>query len=73
MQLELPVIDIGPWVHRGGNVADAEQRLATSAALHKACVEFGFFYLDLRDSSEGERLSDEAEACLELAKTSHSA
>jgi isopenicillin N synthase-like dioxygenase len=39
----------------------------------EACQTFGFFYLDLRDSSEGKRLIDGAEACLELAKTSFGA
>lgn len=36
----------------------------------EACQTFGFFYLDLRDSEDGQRLIDEAEGCLELAKKS---
>ena len=39
----LPVINIAPYLT--GN--DGHGRLSTSAALHAACKEFGFFYLDL--------------------------
>jgi isopenicillin N synthase-like dioxygenase len=39
----------------------------------EACQTFGFFYLDLTDSPEGERLIDEAEGLLNLAKKSFSA
>ncbi|KAH9969598.1 Clavaminate synthase-like protein [Russula dissimulans] len=39
----LPVIDIAPWIeghnHKG--------RLSTAAAIHAACLQFGFFYLDI--------------------------
>jgi isopenicillin N synthase-like dioxygenase len=52
----LPIIDIAPWIeghdHRG--------RLSTAAAIHAACLEFGFFYLDISsylDPSEPEELS----------------
>ena len=39
----LPVIHIAPYLTN----SDGHGRLSTSAALHAACREFGFFYLDL--------------------------
>ena len=39
----LPVIHIAPYL----TDSDGHGRLSTSAALHAACREFGFFYLDL--------------------------
>ena len=55
----LPIIDISPWVrpasegHRGHNGG----RWSTAAALHAACLTYGFFYLDLsgcgRSKEEG--------------------
>lgn len=52
----LPIIHIGPWLegpeHKG--------RLSTSAAIHAACLEFGFFYLDIStyiDPKEPEELA----------------
>ena len=39
----LPVIHLAPYLAGG----DGHGRLSTSAALHAACREFGFFYLDL--------------------------
>lgn len=38
----LPVIHIAPYLTN-----DGRGRLSTSAALHAACKELGFFYLDL--------------------------
>jgi len=38
----LPVIHLAPYL-----AGDGHGRLSTSAALHAACKEFGFFYLDL--------------------------
>jgi isopenicillin N synthase-like dioxygenase len=52
----LPVIDIAPWVE--GH--DHKGRLSTAAAIHAACLEFGFFYLDITsyvDPREPEELS----------------
>jgi isopenicillin N synthase-like dioxygenase len=51
----LPIIDIAPYLTPN----NPEARAATSASLHKACVEYGFFYLDLSayiDLSEPEEL-----------------
>lgn len=52
----LPIINIAPWFespeHKG--------RLSTSAAIHAACLEYGFFYLDISsyiDPSEPEELA----------------
>lgn len=39
----LPIIDIAPWV--SGH--DHKGRISTAAAIHAACLEFGFFYLDI--------------------------
>jgi hypothetical protein len=39
----LPVVHIAPYL----SDSDGHGRLSTSAALHAACKEFGFFYLDL--------------------------
>ncbi len=39
----LPIIDIAPCIE--GH--DHKGRLSTAAAIHAACLEFGFFYLDV--------------------------
>ena len=39
----LPVINIGPYLEGG----DKAGRLSASAAIHAACLEYGFFYLDV--------------------------
>ncbi len=39
----LPIIDIAPWIE--GH--DHKGRLSTAAAIHAACLEYGFFYLDV--------------------------
>ena len=39
----LPTIHIAPWIE--GH--DHKGRLSTAAAIHAACLEFGFFYLDV--------------------------
>jgi isopenicillin N synthase-like dioxygenase len=39
----LPIIDIAPWVNGHGH----KRRLSTADAIHAACLEFGFFYLDI--------------------------
>ncbi len=52
----LPIINIAPYLthdHKGG-------RLSVASALHAACLEYGFFYLDLTsfvDPSEPEELT----------------
>ena len=51
----LPIIDISPYLE--GH--DPHGRVATSAALHAACLDYGFFYLDISnyvDPSEPEEL-----------------
>jgi isopenicillin N synthase-like dioxygenase len=40
----LPIIDIAPWVN--GHDHNDSDRLSTAAAIHDACLEYGFFYLD---------------------------
>ncbi|KAG6852785.1 hypothetical protein C0991_009122 [Blastosporella zonata] len=41
----LPIINIAPFLNQ--NPSDAALRASTASALHKACVEYGFFYLDI--------------------------
>jgi len=51
----LPIINIAPYLKPG----DPEGRASTSASLHAACLDFGFFYLDLSafiDLSQPEEL-----------------
>ncbi|EJC98113.1 Clavaminate synthase-like protein [Fomitiporia mediterranea MF3/22] len=59
----LPVIDIAPWVapesahvrgHNGG-------RRSTSAALHAACLTYGFFYLDVSSYADQEEMEELSE------------
>jgi isopenicillin N synthase-like dioxygenase len=55
---QLPIVDIAPWLN--DNPEDGDKRLAVSAALHRACVDFGFFYLNIDafvDRSEPEELT----------------
>lgn len=43
--LELPIIDVAPFLN--ADPARASDRAEASSALHKACVEYGFFYLNI--------------------------
>ena len=56
----LPVIHLAPYLKDG----DGHGRLSASAALHSACREFGFFYLDLT----GFATPEEAEELAVLAR-----
>lgn len=56
MPLTLPVISISPYVHRTD--ANEKERLATSAALHDACVNYGFFYLDISSLASAEETKE---------------
>jgi hypothetical protein len=52
----LPIIDISPYL----SVGNRSKRISTSAALHAACLEYGFFYLDISqyvDPMEPEELT----------------
>jgi len=54
----LPIIDISPYLSE--TPEQLAKRPAVSAALHKACVEYGFFYLDISsymDPREPEELT----------------
>ncbi|KAJ3513036.1 hypothetical protein NLJ89_g3174 [Agrocybe chaxingu] len=42
---QLPIIDTAPLL--SSDPQDEDKRAATSAALHSACVEYGFFYLKI--------------------------
>ena len=51
----LPVINLKPFLTPG----DGKGRLSAAAQLHAACLEYGFFYLDISsyvDPSEPEEL-----------------
>ena len=50
----LPVIHIAPYL----TSSDGHGRLSTSAALHAACKEFGFFYLDLTGFATPEEMEE---------------
>lgn len=55
----LPIINIAPYWETQSSPNHAE-REAVSKALHSACVEYGFFYLDISkcvDPAEGEELT----------------
>ncbi|KAF8073601.1 hypothetical protein FPV67DRAFT_1620840 [Lyophyllum atratum] len=41
----LPIIDIAPFLNQGPQ--DEALRASTATALHQACIEYGFFYLDI--------------------------
>jgi len=63
----LPIINIAPLLP--GEHYDAELRASTSAALHAACVRYGFFYLNISayaNSSEPEQLTDLARSFFSL-------
>jgi isopenicillin N synthase-like dioxygenase len=53
----LPIINLAPFLN--SDPSDSN-RIAATAALHSACVNFGFFYLDIRafiDPREPEELA----------------
>jgi isopenicillin N synthase-like dioxygenase len=44
----LPVIPIAPFLHaKGDTESNVKDRLHTAKALHSACRDYGFFYLNL--------------------------
>jgi len=54
----LPIIDVSPFLDPA--LVNSDERAAAAAALHSACVEYGFFYLDIRafvDPAETEELT----------------
>ncbi|KAF8798792.1 Clavaminate synthase-like protein [Phlegmacium glaucopus] len=54
----LPIIDIVPLLN--SDPKNTEQRVTTAKALHSACIEYGFFYLNIEayvDPSEPEELA----------------
>ena len=54
----LPIIDISPYLPGRGT---PESRAQTAAALHAACRDFGFFYLDISRIVETEQTNELAE------------
>ncbi len=56
----LPIIDISPFLHseeehfRGHNGG----RAATAAALHSACLTYGFFYLDISSYADQQEMQE---------------
>ncbi|KAH6912844.1 hypothetical protein BKA70DRAFT_777135 [Coprinopsis sp. MPI-PUGE-AT-0042] len=56
---QLPIIDLAPLLN--DDPKDNDKRVATSEALHRACVQFGFFYLNIEafvDPKEPEELAE---------------
>ncbi|KAJ7212124.1 Clavaminate synthase-like protein [Mycena pura] len=45
----LPIINIASYLRTSQNPEDIAARQATSEALHSACLQFGFFYLDISE------------------------
>jgi isopenicillin N synthase-like dioxygenase len=41
----LPLIDLGPYLDGPSSFPPTEAQKRCSAAIHEACVEYGFFYL----------------------------
>ena len=60
----LPVIDIAPWVHRANEHHRGHNggRRSTSAALHAACLTYGFFYLDISSYVSQEEMDELAQS-----------
>ncbi|KAL0578636.1 hypothetical protein V5O48_003379 [Marasmius crinis-equi] len=57
---QLPIISITPYLVNDQSPSIAERRAATSAAIHDACLNYGFFYLDISafaDPRETEELA----------------
>ncbi|KAG9092369.1 hypothetical protein FRC07_011681, partial [Ceratobasidium sp. 392] len=55
----LPIIDISPYLPN--RPIDSKARAATASALHAACRDFGFFYLDISgfvDKARTDRLAE---------------
>lgn len=59
----LPIINIAPYLDTL-SPADSTERKAVSEALHLACIEYGFFYLDISQYVE----FAEAEELAQLAR-----
>ncbi|KAF8582141.1 Clavaminate synthase-like protein [Ramaria rubella] len=58
-ELTLPIISIAPYLSPVSDGTSTKLRKETSAALHDACVKYGFFYLDISsyiDASETDEL-----------------
>lgn len=54
----LPIIDVAPLLN--SDPKNTELRVTTAKALHSACIEYGFFYLNIEayvNTSEPEELS----------------
>ena len=58
MSDRLPIIDVAPLLN--SDPKNTELRVTTAKALHSACIEYGFFYLNIEayvNPSEPEELS----------------
>lgn len=59
-EFTLPIISIAPYLSPASDATSAKLRQETSTALHDACVNYGFFYLDISsyvDTSETDELT----------------
>jgi isopenicillin N synthase-like dioxygenase len=58
-EFTLPIISIAPYLSSVCDAANSMLRQETSTALHNACMNYGFFYLDIScyvDASETDEL-----------------
>ncbi|KAG8862389.1 hypothetical protein FRB96_001457 [Tulasnella sp. 330] len=62
MNPSLPIISIAPYVNK--TTSSDSDRKATASALHAACRDYGFFYLDISSFAQ----PDEVEELLRLAR-----
>ena len=65
----LPIIDVTPFLN--SDPSDESKRQATAAALHRACVDYGFFYLNIQayvNASEPQELERLARAFFALSQ-----
>lgn len=56
----LPIVSIAPYLSPASDASSMKLRQETSAALHNACINYGFFYLDISsyvDASETAELA----------------
>jgi isopenicillin N synthase-like dioxygenase len=76
VEFTLPIVSIAPYLSPASDASSVKLRQETSAALHNACVNYGFFYLDIssyvgaNDTDELARLAHEFFALPQAEKDS---
>lgn len=81
--MALPVVDLSPYLLQSFVYPPSDKQRECSAAIHKACLEFGFFYITglgipknecdevLRRSAEFFGLPDKAKNALSIASATN--